>query len=125
MGIQERSPIQSYRDLQVWKMGMDLAEAIYRVTRGFPREEMFGITSQMRRSASSVPYNIAEGWGKDTTAQFIHGLQIAQGSLKELETQVSLAQRLEFLSREQEERLLGMSDEESRMIRALIRTLEK
>src|SRR5262245_42157189 len=125
MNDRERGPIRSYRDLDVWKHGMDIAELVHRETRAVPKVEVFGMTSQMRRASSSVPYNIAEGWGKDTTAQFIHGLQIAQGSLKELETQVILASRLEYIAKDLEERLLAMLDAEGRMIRALIRSLER
>lgn len=86
--------IQSYRDLDVWKRGMDLAESAYRLTTSFPREEMFGLTSQIRRAATSVPANIAEGWGRDGTNEFRQFLRIAQGSLRELETHLLLAERV-------------------------------
>lgn len=80
------SPIKSYRDLTVWQHAMDLAESLYRVTSPFPKEEMFGLTSQIRRAAVSVAANIAEGHGRERTQSFIQFLRQSQGSLKELET---------------------------------------
>jgi four helix bundle protein len=85
--------INSYRDLRVWQDSMALAEACYRLTRGFPKDEMFGLTSQIRRSATSIPANIAEGHGRENTRSFIQFLRIAQGSVKELETHLLIAQR--------------------------------
>jgi four helix bundle protein len=82
--------IKSYRDLRVWQDSMTLAESCYQLTGNFPREEMFGLTSQIRRSASSVAANIAEGHGREHTRSFIQQLRIAQGSLKELETHLLL-----------------------------------
>ncbi len=89
--------IRDYRDLIVWQEAMDIAELIYGLTRGFPREEMFGMTSQMRRASSSIPANIAEGFGRAQRRSFIQFLRIAQGSLKELETHVTLAMRIGLL----------------------------
>ena len=86
--------INDYRDLNVWKVSMELAEEIYGITRAFPREEAFGMTSQMRRSASSIPANIAEGFGRQQRQSFIQYLRIAQGSLKELETHCELGRRV-------------------------------
>ena len=118
-----REPVRSYRDLEVWALGMDIAESCYTLTRSFPQDERFGLTSQMRRAAASVPSNIAEGWGRDNRGDYIHMLRIAQGSLKELETQALLAQRLTFLSADDSDRLLHMTDSAGRMLRALIRSL--
>jgi four helix bundle protein len=92
--------IQSYQDLEVWQRGMQLGEQIYRLTRTFPNEELFGLTSQLRRAAASVPANIAEGWGRQGTAEFRHFLRIAQGSLREAETHLLLAQRVGVCSSE-------------------------
>ncbi len=89
--------IRDYRDLIVWQEAMDIAELIYGLMRGFPREEMFGMTSQMRRASSSIPANIAEGFGRAQRRSFIQFLRIAQGSLKELETHVTLAMRIGLL----------------------------
>ena len=86
--------INSYQDLEVWQRGMTLAEMAYTLTKPFPREELFGMTSQIRRAASSIPANIAEGWGRESTKEFQHFLRIAQGSLRELETHLLLVQRV-------------------------------
>jgi four helix bundle protein len=83
------SAFQSYRDLRVWQEAMALAELCYRHTRDFPREELFGLTTQIRRAAASIPANIAEGWGRESTGAYLQFLRIAQGSCKELETHAS------------------------------------
>lgn len=87
--------IRSYQDLEVWQRGMQLAEEVYRLTQKFPNAELFGLTSQIRRAAASVPANMAEGWARQRTAEFQHFLRIAQGSLREVETHLLLAQRVE------------------------------
>ncbi len=109
--------------MEVWQLGMDIAAECHRLTRGFPREELFGMTSQIRRASSSIPYNIAEGWGRDQTGEFVRFLRIAQGSLKEVETQLLLAERLEMASPDTLAPILAMTDREGRMIRSLIRSL--
>ncbi|MDX8439274.1 four helix bundle protein [Mesorhizobium australafricanum] len=93
--------IRDYRDLIVWQEAMDIAESIYALTRGFPREEMYGLAAQMRRCAASIPANIAEGFGRAQRRPFIQFLRIAQGSLKELETHTMLCGRVGLLSKEQ------------------------
>jgi len=90
--------ISSYRDLLVWKKGMELTKHIYRMTQGFPDTERFGLTSQLRRCAVSIPSNIAEGWGRGRNKYFGNHLKIARGSLCELETQMTLAVELNFLN---------------------------
>jgi len=90
-------PIRDYRDLIVWQEAMDIAEEVYRLTRQFPREELFGMTSQLRRCAASIPANIAEGYGRGQRRTFIQFLRIAQGSLKELETHLALSTRVGLL----------------------------
>jgi four helix bundle protein len=87
-----------YKDLLVWQKGMRLASAVYRLTKGFPPEERFGITAQMRRAAVSVPSNIAEGQARRGTREFLQFLAVASGSLAELETQVLLAVDLQLCS---------------------------
>ncbi len=114
--------VQSYRDLMVWQKGMDLCALAYRVTKRLPKEEMFGLVAQTRRSAVSVPSNIAEGFGRDQTGYFVHFLRIAQGSLKELETQLLVCQRVELLMEDEIKPLLALADEIGRMLRALIRS---
>jgi four helix bundle protein len=115
--------ISSYRDLRVWQDAMALAEACYAVTRSFPKEEMFGLTSQIRRSAASIAANIAEGHGREHTGSFIQALRIAQGSLKELETHLLLAERVGLLEKGANAGALMQCDAVGRMLRALIRSL--
>jgi four helix bundle protein len=119
-----RVAIQTYRDLEVWKEGMELAKSCYFVTRKFPREELFGLTSQVRRAAASVPANIAEGHGRETTGEFIHFLRVAQGSLKELETHLILAGEVGNCQPEATQPLLNLADRLGRMLRSLIRALQ-
>lgn len=88
--------VQSYRDLEIWQRAMALAEQVYRLTGTFPREEIFGLTSQARRAATSIPANIAEGWGREGTKEFQQFLRIARGSLRELETHLLLSQRVGY-----------------------------
>ncbi|MEM1308251.1 MAG: four helix bundle protein [Cyanobacteria bacterium P01_H01_bin.153] len=91
--------IQSYRDLEVWQKGMALAEVCYRVTKTFPQAEVYGMVSQIRRAAVSIPDNIAEGYGREYRNDYVRFLRIAQGSLKELETHLLLAVRVELIDR--------------------------
>lgn len=89
--------MRSYQELEVWQVGMSLAEACYRATREFPTSELYGLTTQIRRAAVSVAANIAEGYGRESTASFIQFLRISQGSVRELETHLILAQRVDLL----------------------------
>lgn len=116
--------INSCQDLWVWQDAIDLAEACYIVTRGFPREEMFGLTSQIRRSAVSVSANIAEGYGRENTRSFIQFLRISQGSLKELETHLLIAHIVKIAAEESVAPLLERCSTLGRMLRALIRSLQ-
>ena len=90
----DETSVRSYRDLRVWQHAMDIAEDIYRLTRGFPKEEMFSMVSQLRRSAASIAANIAEGCGRDSSRSYAHFLRVSQGSLKELETHLLLSSAL-------------------------------
>lgn len=121
----ENLNFNSYRDLRVWQIAMSVAEQCYRQTKSFPREELFGLTSQIRRAASSIAANIAEGHGRETTGSFIQFLRIAQGSTKELETHLLLAQRVQLLNPAAADTLLASADEIGKMLRALIRSLER
>ncbi len=113
----EKSPIKSYRDLEVWQQAMDLAVECYKLTQRFPKTEMFGIISQIRRSASSVPANIAEGHGREGRAHFIQFLRVAQGSLKELETHLLLSARVGFLHDKESGPILRRCSDVGKMLR--------
>jgi four helix bundle protein len=120
----EKSARLGYQDLLVWREGMDLAEACYLLTREFPRDEIFGMTSQVRRAASSVPANIAEGYGREARNDYIRFLRIAQGSLKETETHLLLAGRVGLAPSERLNPILELSQRLGRRLRALIRSLD-
>lgn len=115
--------IESFRDLIVWQRAMDVADGVYRLTRGYPRDEQFGLTSQTRRAAVSVAANIAEGHGRGTRAAYAGFLRIARGSLRELETHLLLASRLGIGDNEQINALLADADEIGRMLHTLIARL--
>ncbi|MGB9257659.1 MAG: four helix bundle protein [Candidatus Korobacteraceae bacterium] len=115
--------MQSYKELVVWQKSMNLVSEIYEVTRSFPREEIYGLTSQMRRSAVSVPSNIAEGQGRASKGEFIQFLCHARGSLFELETQIILAAKFDYVSREGSERLLAQLTEVARILNELLTSL--
>ena len=117
--------IQSYRELEVWQLAMELAEKCYEVTRRFPKEELFGLTSQIRRAAVSIPANIAEGQGREHTREFLNHLSIARGSLMELETHLILGQRVALMSAENVEQLLILSSRVSRMLSGLRKSLKR
>jgi four helix bundle protein len=104
---------------------MDFAVQCYEATKAFPREEMFGLVAQIRRAASSVPANIAEGYGRESTGSYAHFLRTAQGSLKELETHLLLATRVGLVSEAKSEPLIQQSDVVGRMLRGLIRSIER
>ena len=116
--------INSYRDLRVWQDAMSLAESCYRLTAQFPRAELFGLTSQIRRAAASIPANVAEGHGRESTGSFVQSLRISQGSLKELETHLLLASRVGILAAPDLEIDLGRCESLGKMVRALIRSLQ-
>jgi len=117
--------IQSYQDLAVWQRGMILAEQAYDLTRTFPKDELFGMTSQIRRAAASIPANIAEGWARESTAEFIHFIRIAKGSLRELETHLLLSQRVGLCQPEAAKPMLEQAETLSRQLLALQRSLQQ
>src|SRR6516162_4591647 len=104
---------------------MTLAVSCYQLTRAFPREELFGLTSQIRRSAASIPANIAEGYGRENTKGFIHYLRIAQGSLKELETHLLLAERVKIIAMTDIEAQIAQCESIGKMLRTFIRSLQR
>ena len=116
--------IRSYRDLRVWKEAMDLAEAACRSTSVFPKQEMYGFTSQVRRAAASVPANIAEGYGRESKGNYIQFLRIAQGSVKELETHLLLAVRIDLIGESAVQPIMVRCDTVGKMLHGLIRSVE-
>jgi four helix bundle protein len=110
-----------YRDLEVWQKARALATHVYRITARFPRHERFGLTDQMRRAAVSVPCNIAEGHGRRSSADRIHFLTIARGSLLEVETQAIIAADLEFVDSNAAEIVVARTTEVTRLLNGLIR----
>jgi four helix bundle protein len=117
--------VQSYRDLIVWQKAMALAKLVYQVSTSFPKQEQFGLTSQLRRSAISIPSNIAEGNGRSTTQDYIRFLQIARGSLFEAQTQIELSIELGFLTEDYAKQPLTLCNEIERMLNAIITKLAK
>lgn len=115
--------VKHYQELIAWQKAMDLVEEVYKVSRNSPREETYGITSQIRRAAVSIPSNIAEGQGRRTTADFLRHLSIAYGSLLELETQLMIAVRLNYLAPEKCKEILKVAGEVGRILNGLMSSL--
>ena len=117
--------IQTYRDLEVWQRAMELTVQIYKITECFPDDERYGLTSQIQRSAVSIPSNIAEGHGRVYRKDYVRHLSIARGSLAEVETQLAIAVRLEFVNRNQALPLWAMAQDVGKMLNRLIQSLAK
>ncbi|MDI9874354.1 four helix bundle protein [Flectobacillus rivi] len=112
--------IKSFRDLLVWQKSMSLVTSIYQLTRDFPHAEMFGLTSQLRRASISIPSNIAEGYGRNTSKDYLRYLQIALGSLYEMQTQLEIASNLHFLDIVDFKKMISLCLEIERMLTSLI-----
>ncbi|WP_454980616.1 four helix bundle protein [Capnocytophaga haemolytica] len=110
--------IKSYKELVVWQKSMALVTAVYQISSKFPQSELFGITNQMRRSAISIPSNIAEGFGRNSSQDYLRFLYIARGSLYEMETQIQIAVSLGFTTHHAE--IINMIDEVGKMLNATI-----
>jgi four helix bundle protein len=117
--------ILHYRELIAWQKAMDLAVEIYKVTRSFPKEEIYGLTNQMRRAAVSIPSNIAEGQGRGTPGDFLRGLRIGNGSRRELETQILLSERLGLITMDLRDSILCRAEEVGRVTAGLAKSIEK
>lgn len=115
--------VQSYKDLIVWQKAIDLVGVVYQLTKAFPREELYGLTNQLRRAAISIPSNIAEGHARSSTSEFLRFLSIARGSLAEVETQLIIAQRLGYLSVDQLSPILSLQVEINKMLNGLMAKL--
>jgi len=116
---------RSYKDLVVWQKAMELVTAVYRATTSFPKDELFGITSQLRRAAVSIPSNIAEGQGRLSEKEFRFFLGQARGSLMEVETQLQIAENLGYLEKQVTETLFRMCAEVGRILNGLLASVSK
>jgi four helix bundle protein len=116
--------VRNYRDLILWQKAMDLVELIYRITLHFPQDELYGLRSQIRRAAVSVPSNIAEGEGRHSAGDFSRFLSIANGSRREVETQTIIAQRLGYITRQDCENVLALASEVGRLRQGLADSLD-
>jgi len=121
MGMNRK--ITNFRDLDVWQKGIEIVKDVYTTVEGFPRQEVFGLTSQMRRSAVSIPSNIAEGFNRFHNKEYKQFLYVALGSCAELETQIEIAAELKYLAAEAKGALLEKLDHETRMLRNLVKKL--
>lgn len=117
--------VKNYKDLIAWQKAMDLVEIVYRLTQAFPKEELYGLTSQVRRAVVSVPSNIAEGQGRDSPNEFRHFLSISHGSLREVETQLLIALRLKYLAAADVLPAQQLCEETGRILNGLMNSLRK
>jgi len=115
--------INSYKELVLWQRAVELTVEIYQVIRKLPKEEMYALASQMRRAAVSIPSNIAEGHGRNTTKEFIQFLYIARGSKSELETQLEICKKLEYLKNADIKKSCDLADEVGKIINSMIKKL--
>ena len=115
--------IESYRDMIVWQQAMDMVVAVYSSTKSWAKEELYGLISQARRASTFVPANIAEGFARENRGSYVQFLRIAQGSLKELETHLIVAQRIQLLDKVSSEQLLAQAESVGKLLRLLIRKL--
>ncbi len=117
--------IQSFRDLQAWQRSIQMSVSVYRLAKGFPREEMYGMTSQMRRSAVSVASNIAEGHGRQSTGEYRQFLCMARGSNFELQTQLEIARAFQFSDPKMVQEAEGLSFEVGKMISGILNAIKE
>lgn len=115
--------LKSYRDLNVWQKSVDLVVLVYQLTKSFPSDEKFGVASQIKKAAASIPANIAEGYGRTHRGDYLHHLSMARGSLAELETHMVIAGRLNFIERKETVETWGLTQEVGKMLTKLIQSL--
>lgn len=115
--------IKNYRDLLVWQKAMDMTIMLYRIVRKLPKEETYALSDQMRRAAISIPSNIAEGFGRNSTKEYTHFLYITKGSVCELETQLVLCVRIEYLTEIEIQPIMDLLDEIGKMITTITKNL--
>ena len=116
--------INSYRDLTVWQLAMQLTEDVYRITSTFPNKEIYALTNQLQRAAVSIPSNLAEGHARSSTKDYLRFISIAMGSLAELETQIELSKRLGYIDQSKLGEMLAKADELGRMLQSLRKALK-
>ncbi len=116
-------PVKNYKDLTVWQKSMDLVEEVYNIVKTLPKEETFALSIQMRRAAVSIPSNIAEGHERKSTKEYLNFLSIAQGSRAELETQLLICERLNYIKSEQSEKAISLTKETGKMLNAIMHSL--
>jgi len=116
---------QSFRELIAWQKAMKLVTDVYKMAEAFPKVEVFGLASQLKRAIVSVPSNIAEGLGRDSTKEFIHHLSISYGSLMEAETQIQIASNLGYISQVEADRVIDQAAEVGRLVNGLSRSLKR
>jgi four helix bundle protein len=121
----EEGRIKTYKDLLVWQKGVDLVDDLYAVTRKYPKDELFGLISQIRRAAVSIPTNIAEGWGRKSTKNYIQFIRISVGSLYELETLLTISKNQKFIDQKEKTSLSEKIDALGKMLNAILKKLEK
>ncbi|MEM9915964.1 MAG: four helix bundle protein [Planctomycetota bacterium] len=121
----KRVPIRSYRDLEVWQLSIDLVEAVYALAKAFPEDEKYALISQIRRAVVSVPSNIAEGYGRNTRKEYLRHLSIANGSLREVETQLIIAGRLGYVTRNDAELAWSLLQSVGKLLTALRKSLRQ
>jgi four helix bundle protein len=120
----EQKKIESYKDLIVWQKGIELVDELYTITKKFPKEEMFGLTNQIRRASVSIPANIAEGWGRNSSKNYIQFLRISRGSLFEIETMLVIANNQNFITEQMKSSISMKIDELGKMLNKLIKNLD-
>ena len=119
------SSVTTYKDLLIWQKGIEIVKEVYLLCKELPKEELYGLTSQIKRSSVSIPSNIAEGWGRNYTKSYIQFLKYSRGSLLELETQIIIAKELDFISTEMFAKIQNLITEESKMLNAFIKSIDK
>ena len=117
--------LKSYKDLLVWQRAVDISVEVYAISASFPKEEVFGLTNQIRRASNSISLNIAEGYSRNSAKAYLNFLNIAQGSLFELESGIILAERLQFAESESLIKLFNLITEESKLLRSLMNKIEE
>ncbi|WP_447971932.1 four helix bundle protein [Nitrospira sp. M1] len=115
--------IKSFRDLEIWQLGKEIVLDIYKITKSFPREELYGLSAQMRRASVSIPSNVAEGFNRRHNKEYRQFLYVSLGSCAELETQIDVSSALKYLTIEKGQCVLEKLDHESRMLQNLIKKL--